>query len=78
VWVEGYHSAIGKAIRIEQSVKSVPDADEFPSQFTRRQGRSDHHGIQPWYEAAAHVDGKASCLCVHVILLYEVFDGLFF
>ncbi len=76
--VEKHQSAIGVVIGVQQPFESIVDADELPSQFTRRQGRSGHHGIHPRDEAAAHVDGDAACFCVDVILLYENFYVLLF
>ncbi len=49
---EGHQPAIGVAIRVQQPVEAVPDADHLPSQLARRQGRAHDHGIEP-----GHVPG---------------------
>jgi hypothetical protein len=69
--VEKHQSAIGVVPGIQQSVESIADADELPSQVTRCEGCSGHDVIHPGYKAATHVNGDASCFFVHVIVLYE-------
>ena len=56
---EGHQSALGVALRVQQPVEPIPDADHLPSQFARRQGRSHDHGIHPRDVAGAHIDGDA-------------------
>ena len=41
--VENHQSAIGVLIGVQQAVESIADADELPSQLTRRQDRPGDH-----------------------------------
>ena len=56
---EGHQPAIGVALRVQQPVEPVPDADHLPSQPAGRQGRAHDHGIDPRDVAGAHHDGDA-------------------
>ena len=57
---EGHQPAVWVAFRVQYPFESVADADHFPAQFGRRQGRAHDHGIHPGNEAGADVDGDAS------------------
>ena len=58
--VQRHQPAIGVALRVQQAVEPIPDADQLPSKLARRQGRAHDYGIDPRDEASAHIDGDAS------------------
>ena len=57
---EGQQPAFGVALRVQQAVEAVTDADHLPAQLARRDGRPHDHGIDPGNVAGAHHDGDAS------------------
>ena len=56
---------LGQSARIDPFHARQVNDDEMVEEVDL----SDHHGIHPRDEAAAHVDGDASYFCAHVILL---------
>ena len=71
---QGQQPALGVALRVQQAVEPIADADQLPSQLARRQGRAHDDGIDPRHEAGAHIDGNASgrtalvAICTHIRL----------
>ena len=57
---EGDQSAIGVAIRVQQPLKPIPDADHLPSHSARRQGGAHDYGIYSRNKAGTHIDGNPS------------------
>ena len=56
---EGQQPAVGVALRVQQTVEAVPDADHLPPQLARGQGRAHDHGVDPRHVAGAHHDRDA-------------------
>ena len=58
--VQRDQSTVGVALRVQQSVKPIPDADHLPAQLARRQRSPLDHGIQSRHIACADHDRNAS------------------
>ena len=59
---QGDQSAIRITIRVQQPFKTVPNADQLPSQFTARQSRTHQHGIHPRDETRPDIDSNSSVI----------------
>jgi hypothetical protein len=62
---QGHQAAIGITIRMQQSLKPVPDAHDLPSHFACCQSRAHNHCIHTWNEAGTHIDSNASSIYIH-------------
>ena len=57
--IQGHQAAVRVAVRMQQAVEAVPDADDLPPQLAGRQGRPHDHGVDPGHVAGAHHDPDA-------------------